>query len=351
MPTASKLPSGKWRVQASKKIDGKLVKKSFTDSDKRKAEQLALYWQTEAVSYTLDDLTVEKAFERYIEAKKNVLSPSTIQGYKNLSKNSLQDIMPYKVSKLTQEQIQKSVNIFAAGHSSKSTRNCWGLLSAVLKMFRPNFNVNISLPQKDKKEIYVPTDEDIKKLLSAAKGTDLYIPILLAAFGGMREGEICALTDNDILDGYININKSMVLADKEWKIKPPKTYSSNRKVEMPEFIINELKDKNGRIVNRNPHAVSIAFNRLLKKQNLPLFRFHDLRHYYVSSLHALGIPDKYIMAQGGWSTNHTMQTVYNHIMSAKQTEFSTKVTNHFNNVLQNKDQQNGTNSPQNSPQN
>ena len=309
-------------------------KKSFTSDDKRKAEQMAIIWQAEAGCLPIDNITLKQAYERYINAKRNVLSPSTIQGYKNLSKNSLQDIMPHKISRLTQEQIQCAINIFATNHSSKSTRNCWGLLSAVLKMFRPNFVVNISLPQKSKKEIYVPTDEDIKKIVSATKGTDLYIPILLAAFGGMREGEICALTDKDVLDGFININKSMVLTDnKQWKIKTPKTFSSNRKVEVPQFIINELKDKKGRIVNRNPHAVSIAFNRLLKKQNLPLFRFHDLRHYYVSSLHALGIPDKYIMAQGGWSTNHTMQTVYNHIMSTKQTEFSSKVSNHFNQFL------------------
>ncbi len=335
MATAKKLPSGSWRVQANKKIDGRLIRKSFTASDKRKAELLAIEWQNEIDIANSDDVTLSQAYERYINAKRNVLSPSTIQGYKNLSKNSLQDLMPLKISKLTQENIQRSVNIFAAGHSSKSTRNCWGLLSAVLKMFRPNFTVSISLPQKEKQSIYVPTDEDIKTIVSASKGTDLYIPILLAAFGGMREGEICALTDKDILDGFINVNKSMVLTDEnEWKIKPPKTYSSNRKVEMPQFIMDELKNKNGKIVTRNPHAVSIAFGRLLKKNNLPNFRFHDLRHYYVSSLHAIGIPDKYIMAQGGWSTNHTMQTVYNHIMATKQTEFSSKVTNHFNNVLQ-----------------
>lgn len=333
MATAKKLPSGRWRVQASKSINGQLIKKSFTATDKRRAELLAVQWQNQCDNVSIENITLEKGYERYIDAKKNVLSPSTIQGYRNLSKNSLQDIMYINIMRLTNEQVQRSINIFAASHSPKSVRNCCGLLSAVLKMFRPGFALNISLPQKEKKEIYVPSDDDIKKIVSESKGTDLYVPILLAAFGGMRAGEICALTDRDVVDGFVIVNKSMVLDNKEWHIKPPKTYSSNRKVEMPDYIINELKNKKGRIVNKNPHALSIAFSRLLNRLGLKHFRLHDLRHYYVSSLHALGIPDKYIMAQGGWSTNHTMQTVYNHIMATKQTEFSSKVSSYFNDLL------------------
>ena len=36
MATAKKLPSGNWRVQASVTVDGKTIKKSFTNSDKKK---------------------------------------------------------------------------------------------------------------------------------------------------------------------------------------------------------------------------------------------------------------------------------------------------------------------------
>ena len=34
---------------------------------------------------------------------------------------------------------------------------------------------------------------------------------------------------------------------------------------------------------------------------------------------ALNIPDKYAQARGGWSTNHTMKTVYQHAMASKRT--------------------------------
>ena len=331
MAKARKLPSGSWRVQASVVVDGKLVRKSFTDTDKKKAEAAATQWQFEKEENSkIEKITLSEAYERYIASKENVLSPSTIRNYKKMHKNNLQDIMQIKINKLTPEQIQRSINLYSADHSPKSVRNCHGLLSAVLRMFRPSMTLYTRLPQKEKKQMYIPSDNDIQKLFNASKNTNFYIPILLAAFGGLREGEICALTSDDVHGNYVTVDKSMVCdSDGKWLLKPPKTFSSNRNIELPDFVINELKDKKGKIVTYNPHSLSMGFNKLLKKHNIPHFRFHDLRHYYVSSLHALNIPDKYIMEQGGWATNYTMQNVYNHTFKNKSSEFSKKISNHF----------------------
>lgn len=331
MATAKKLPSGNWRVQASAKGQTK----SFTHADRKKAEAEARMWQAGMTEkYSFDNPTLYECFENFIEAKNNVLSPSTIRGYNKIKNNSLKDIMSMRVNGLTNLIIQRSINLYSASHSPKSVRNCYGLLSAVLNMFRPDFNLNIQLPQKEHKEMYIPTNEDIQKLVNASRGTQCYIPILLAAFGGMRLGEIGALQSSDIDGNYITVNKSLVYTpEKEWKVKPPKTYSSNRRVEIPDFVIDALKDQEGKILECTPHAVTVAFKRLLEKNNLPHFRFHDLRHYYVSTLHSINIPDKYIQAQGGWATNYTMNNVYKHIMSNRQSEFSTQITGHFNNIF------------------
>lgn len=334
MAKAKKLPSGNWRVQAQITVDGKIVRKSFTDSERKKAELAAATWQAGISQECAEDITLSKAYERYLTAKENVLSPATMRGYRTLQKTSLQDIMHLKVDKLSNEIIQRSINKFAASHSPKTTRNCNGLLSAVLAMFRPEFTLNIKLPQKVKPQLYIPTDETIKQLINAAKGGPLEIPIMLAAFGALRCGEICALTSEDIYETYIHVNKSMVSDPSgKWHIKPPKTVSSDRYVELPPFLIKRLKEIEGRIISTTPHNLSGNFSKFLKKHNIPHFRFHDLRHYNVSILHAMGIPDKYIQAQGGWSTNYTMQNVYNHIISDKQSEFSKQITNHFENFI------------------
>ena len=333
MAKAKKLPSGNWRVLAS--ANGQT--KSFTNFDRKKAEAEAKMWQAGMYEkYSSDNITLYNCFENFIESKSNVLSPSTIRGYNKIKNNSLQDIMNLNVNSLTNLIIQKSINIYAASHSPKSVRNCYGLLSAVLKMFRPDFNLQIKLPQKEHIEMYIPTNEDIQRLVSISKNTNCYIPILLAAFGGMRLGEICALDSSDINGNYITINKSIVYTpDKKWVIKPPKTFSSNRKVEMPQFVINELQGKSGKIIECSAHAITLAFGKLLERNNFPHFRFHDLRHYYVSTLHSINIPDKYIQAQGGWATNHTMNNVYKHIMSNQQSEFSSQISTHFNDIFNN----------------
>lgn len=76
-------------------------------------------------------------------------------------------------------------------------RNHHGFISAVLGIFNPNLKLTTTLPQKIKKEPYIPTDEEIRKILDCAKDTEYEIPVLLACYG-MRRSEICALTLEDI---------------------------------------------------------------------------------------------------------------------------------------------------------
>ncbi len=331
MAKAKRLPSGNWRVQASKVIDGKQIRKSFTAPDKRKAELLAAQWSDDMTEQNdTENITLKQAFEKYIEIKENVLSPSTTINYKSIARVALQDIMHLPIGKITQPQIQKSVNIYSATHSPKSVRNCIGLLTAVLGMFRPDFKVSITAPQKEKKELYIPDDENMKKVLQAAEGTELEIPILLAAFGPMRRGEICAITSDDVHGNIITVNKSLVADDRGvWRVKAPKTFSSYREIEYPDFVINKIKNIEGKIVKITPSKITKEFLRLLRKNNIPEFRFHDLRHYAVSTLHAINVPDKYIMARGGWQTNYTMNNVYNHILKSKRDEMEEKIIEHF----------------------
>jgi integrase len=82
-----------------------------------------------------------------------------------------------------------------------------------------------------------------------------------------------------------------------------------------------------------PTAITNLFAKELKRCGLPPFRFHDLRHYAVSTLHAINVPDKYIMSRGGWATNYTMNNVYNHTLKTKRDEMEQKINAHFNSVF------------------
>ena len=329
MPKATKLSSGNWRCQIRKKINGQTVSKSFTAATKKEAEFLAIEWLMNENTSTVA-LTLKQACERYIEAKKNILSPSTIREYKCSINRSLQSIMNCNINLISREQIQCAINIEAASHSPKTVRNIHGLLSAVLKFYRPGFVLNTQLPQKKTTQMHIPTDREVKALLDVTKGTYVETAILLAAFGPMRRGEICALTNEDIVGNTIIVNKAYVLGDeREWVLKSPKTYSSNRAIIYPDFVIEKIREITGNLIPYTPDSLSRAFTRALKESGLPHFRFHDLRHYCVSICKAMNIPDEYIMARGGWATNYTMNNVYAHTLPDIEDKITGKILEHF----------------------
>lgn len=94
--------------------------------------------------------------------------------------------------------------------SPKTVRNIHGLLVSTLDMFLPDFTLKTTLPARQKPDLYTPSDDDIRRLLDHISGKELEIAVLLAAFGPMRRGEICALTSDDIRGNIVDVNKSMV---------------------------------------------------------------------------------------------------------------------------------------------
>lgn len=336
MATARVLPSGSWRVRMFIGMEnGKKVYKSFTAPTKAEAE-------LKATQYVIDKDKKKKRksdhlfcdeLSKYIITKEAVLSPSTIKGYKNIERMLKKDYSEFynmKISDIEQEHVQEVISSLAKTKSPKTVRNYHGLISSVLGS---NLSLNTTMPQRIQPELYIPSDDEIKALIKAVKDTELEIPVLLGAFCMMRRGEICGLSMRDIKGTTIHVHHSLVLgADKEWHLKAPKTESSDRYIEAPQFVIDRIKEV-GHITTYNPHSLTISFERALKKNGINHFRFHDLRHYSASIRHALGIPDAYIMADGGWSSDKVLKAVYRHAMDDRKKEMSDKANNHFKSLF------------------
>ena len=337
MPKAKKLPSGSWRVRVydGKNADGKPVYKSFTADTKKQAEFLAAeYAANKKKRRQPEDRTLAEAYKRYVEIKSNTLSPTTVREYTKAAGRDFPGLMPLKLSQITQEAVQSAVNVMSATHSPKSVRNAHGLLSAVLRMFAPDIRLNTRMPQPKKSEIYVPTEAEVEHLIRSIKGTELLKAILLAAFGSLRRSEVCALTDEDLdrQGNVICVRKAMVWTiAKEWTIKQPKSKAGYREVTMPPFVMDALTPAEGthRIVNLVPTTITNRFSKALESVGLPHFRYHDLRHYQASILHAMGVPDKYIMERGGWKTDSTLKNIYQHTMSDKRKEVEADIVKKF----------------------
>lgn len=345
MATAKKLPSGSWRCQVyshTEEIpqkDGSIKKKriyrSFTCSTpgpagKRKCEQMAASWAADKETASRCSITFGTALDEYIRSRENVLSPRTIMDYKCTRKNYVSSLMAIPIDRITQEDVQRAINLEAVHLSPKTIRNVHGLISAVLGVYRPEFALNTSLPKKKKVELYIPSDQDVRKLIGAVEGTDMELPVLLAAFGPMRRGEICALHAEDVNGSWVHVHRNMVCTeDGDWVEKSPKSYAGDRHIKFPDFVTDKLEGHSGRIVSLTPDQITNKFRYVLREAGLPHFRFHDLRHYSASVQHAIGIPDAYIMQRGGWGSDGVLKAVYRHAMEDREAKMDRIANEHF----------------------
>lgn len=336
MSTARKLPSGNYRclVYIGNDASGKRQYKSFTAPTKKEAEFMASQFLVGYEKKTNTNMTVDDMITQYIESKREVLSQTTLTAYLSIQKNLMEKISSVRIKSLNSANTQAWISSISTNHSPKTVKNAYGLLAAALDMFEPNIRLKVQLPQREKKNLYVPTDNDIKVLMDYLKeyDTDMYIACNLAAFGTLRRSELCALTADDVIGNVIRVNKAMVrTTDGEWIIKQTKTTSSTRDIEMPQFVIDILP-KEGYLVKINPSRVSDRFIKYLKRLNMRNFRFHDLRHYSASIMHAIGVPDVYIMQRGGWSSDATLKNIYRGAMDDFSRKFTDMTNAHFSDM-------------------
>lgn len=264
-------------------------------------------------------MTFKTAAQKYIDMKANIISPTTVREYTGTISRLSSDFNKTLITDINSATVQKEINNLAKDRAPKTVRNYHGFIVAVLNTFCPNTIINTTMPQNIKHEPYVPTDEDVKKILTHSKGSMFEVAITLACFG-LRRSEICALTPDDIEGNVIHINKALVMDnDKKWIIKTTKTEDSTRDVWVPDEVVDLIR-KQGYIYNGSPNSITCYLSKIQSLLGIPHFSLHKLRHYYASMSHSLGIPDTYIMQSGGWKTDNVLKTVYRHAMSDKKDE-------------------------------
>lgn len=264
------------------------------------------------------------------------LADTTRSEYNRYCNNYLpKKFLSRKISELMPSDIQKLITSFSATHSEKSSKNLKGILSSIFSYALKNriikFNpcIGISIQKTEKYEYRIYTVEELILLLDKIGNQRESIPVVLAALCGLRKSEILALKWNDIdfKKNTLKVNKACVHVGSEVIVKPyPKTGSSNRIIHLPEYALDVLRtnksvgiiypNKDGK--HENGRNYGKRFRSLLIKKDMPITRFHDLRHFAATSLMDAGLPDKAISEYLGHSdTNMTKK--YQHILDAKKT--------------------------------
>jgi integrase len=337
-PKPIELPSGSWRCQVM--VDGKRI--SVVDDDPETAHAKALAIKNGVVEQTKaesrDKITLDAATTKYIEDRRGVLSPSTVRSYKDTQKNRLRGLFPQRVMDIDEAALQIAISAEAKnGKSAKTIKNDISLVVSVLSQYKTINTKRLKYPQRVRKEhAYLDTDQ-IVTLINACVGDKAEIPILLGLWLGMRRSEILGLYWDcvDFENKRIRVERSLVRDENGvFAIKNfPKNESSRRIISCPDYILGKLdaysREKEGRVFKTND--TSFIYDRLkiiCDREGIPFPGVHGLRHTNASVMLSLGIIDKYAMARGGWSTDYTMKSVYQHLFS-KDKESADAIINGF----------------------
>jgi len=281
----------------------------------------------------------------HLEARRPHLSPVTYDGYKI---NFKAHIYPYfqqrrlKVKEVTPAIIQGYISHkLANGLSNNSVRrhldNISKCLDNAMKQNIIAYNP-VSRVEKPPSQKFMGAkfynQGQIDRLLEVSKGTPLEIVLLLTLFYGLRRSEVLGLKWEAVNfeEKTLTIRHTVVkIGNNIHRMDRTKNDASNATFPMPDNIVSRLTEwkleqehykslqpndyiDEGYICTKPdgqlllPCFVSKHFSKILKKNDLPHIRFHDLRHSSASFLKTLGFDLKDIQV---WLRHKDIQTTMN----------------------------------------
>lgn len=155
-------------------------------------------------------------------------------------------------------------------------------------------------------------------------------------YTGMREGELLALTLNDIdfKNMQIHINKTYYRIKGKDLINPPKTASSERTIDIPDFLVDEIReyvshlykpDPDTRLFEKRPQHLSYILKDRAKKAGVKEIRVHDIRHSHASVLINLGANPVLVAERLGHESPDITLKTYAHLFPHEQKNIVSKI--------------------------
>lgn len=324
---------------ASKQI----CKRGFkTQREAKEFERIYLEQQ-----HTNSDILFSSLVENYIEDMAHRLKPTTIENKENIIRTKL---LPYlsnlRICDIDTIKIRKWQNELLGyrdedgkPYSATYLKSVNNQLSAILNYAVSHYGLQEnpcraagSIGKNRAKEMQYWTQEQYEKFSSVIHKSALKLGFDILFYTGIREGELLALTPADILsDRKIDINKNYVKLKGEELFLTPKTEKSKRKVAIPKFLYNEIKEyisklygiKDGeRIFYFTKSALDKEIKHGAEKAGLKPIRVHDLRHSHASMLIHMGFDIKEISERLGHESVKTTWDTYAHLYPDTDTKLA-----------------------------
>ena len=337
IPKARKMTSGNYFIQLRiKQPDGSTRSISVTGATEKlcAAKAAAIKGGLIEEKNTAVE-TLSAAIDDYIRLRENVLSPSTIRGYRIIQKNRFCSYMSKPLSEFTSQTVQAMINVEAKLISAKTLKNSWGFISSVLHE-NTGKKYNPKLPQLIQNEEPFLDYEQIQIFLSAIRGDRFEMPALLALCS-LRRSEILALTwDNVNIKHNVLAVCGASVPDEYNKLvdkAETKNQSSRRLVPIAIPRLVELlqaePEKTGKVYKGYRESPRRRINQICAANGLPEVGLHGLRRSFASLCFHLRISELECMKIGGWSDWGTMRKIYTKLAEADKNEAMRKLTEFY----------------------
>jgi integrase len=309
--------------------------------------------------------TLKMYLEQWLEQayKLSTIRTSTYTMYRIVIYKHIIPLLGHiQLQRLTPQQLQSFyAKKLDEGLSAKRVRGFHAVLHRALEnavkwnLVARNVCDLVTPPVPQRHEIQTLTSDQVQQLLQAAQEHKLEALLTVAVATGMRRGELLGLhwQDIDFKTRSIYVRRTVSRIGKFGILESePKTQQSRRKITLPAFVMDTLKQQQERqqemrakagtqwretgIVFCNIYGGYLetfnlhdAFKRLLEKAELPNIRFHDLRHSAATILLGMRVHPKIVQELLGHSNISMTMDIYSHVLPSMQLEAMNKLDDLF----------------------
>ena len=371
--TIRKRSDGRWeaRIIIGHKNDGSpMYKSAFAKTQKSALKQLHqlldLYRDvdlTEECRMTLGEW-LDKWMDEYMMF---TLRESTLESYGCLIRNQVKPFIGNKpLSSLTTSEMQKFYNkikkegrvrehpIHGKTLADSMVRGIHMMLHEALDMavkerlIVKNPTNGTTVPKCNYAEKQVLVDSQLDTFLAAIEAYPEWVDFFYTeVMTGLRKGEICGLkwSDVDFESGKLRVQRAVTRQKGGIRIGETKTDTGMRVIVLPPSVLDMLRLRKTEALSEwifykltnpcEPMSPDAAYRKLkiiLKNAELPLIRFHDLRHTFATHATDGGVDPKTLSGiLGHTNASFTLDT-YTHVTTDMQKKASAVVGNMMKNM-------------------
>lgn len=324
-----KRKDGRWEArfikshQSGKAVYGSVYGKTYSEAKKNRSEAMTNLKKSAKIAAASSQPDFRRISTMWLDSLRSTRKPSTIVKYSNqLEKHILPVFGNNDLSEISNEALIDFGNALLSGDNGLSTKSASDIISrmksirkyALIHGFEVGFVPEcITIPQKQVPIRVLSLEEENALLDFLREHPDLTsLGILICLFTGIRIGELCALTWNNVsLDTRkLSIKRTMQRLQSLDKDAPSKTYisidepkskCSIRTIPIPENIMDDLSRAyvndafvltGSRIAYVEPRTMENRFKSILDKCGIEDANFHALRHSFATRCVEVGFDIK-----------------------------------------------------------